>query len=187
MEAKKPVKLSFQAYIDIEKESNTKHEFHDGTVISMAGGTIEHGLIGGNTLIELAMKLRAKNSPCKPINSDVKLQIKNYNKYLYPDAMVVCNEIEKSADQAISNPTVIIEVLSKSTEGYDRGDKFFFYRQIPTLEAYILIDQYQPSIDMYLKKSDLWQISRLEGIDEQLFIPPLDIYLDLKNIYLDVF
>lgn len=186
MQAKKLDQLTFADYLKIERESDTKYEFHDGTIYAMAGGTLEHGLIGSNVLIELGIKLRADKSSCRPVNSEVKLHIAAHNKYLYPDAMIVCGDIEKSSEHAITNPSVIIEVLSKSTEGYDRGDKFFFYKQIPTLQEYILIDQYQAQIDIYTRKSDLWKITRTEGIHESIFIPSLNINLELKSIYQDV-
>lgn len=181
--------LSFEEYLSIEASSNTKHEFHNGMIFAMAGGTVEHGLISGNFLVELTTALRAKKSNCRPINGDVKLHIKSSNKYLYPDTMVICGEIEelKNASNSISNPTVIVEVLSKSTEGYDRGDKFFFYKQIPSLQSYILVDQYQPLIDLYTRKSDLWKINRIEGLDQKIEIPSLGIQLNMRDLYLDVF
>ncbi len=187
MKSKELNNLSFDEYITIEKESEKKHEFHDGTIVAMAGGTIAHGLISGNTLIEIAMQLRANKSKCIAINSEVKLQISQLNKYLYPDAMVVCNDITELDNNAVVNPTVIIEVLSKSTEAYDRGDKFFFYKQIPSLQAYILIDQYQARIDLYTKKADLWKITRTEGMDESVYIDSINVHLPLKNIYQNVF
>jgi Uma2 family endonuclease len=188
MDAKKN-KLSFEDYLSVELASNTKHEFHDGTIYAMAGGTVDHGLISGNLLVELAVSLKKKKSNCRPINSDVKLHIETSNKYLYPDAMVICGDLEqfKNASNSISNPTVIIEVLSKSTEGYDRGDKFFYYKQIPSLQSYILVDQYQALIDLYTRKSNLWKINRVEGINQKIEIPSLGIELELKDIYQDVF
>jgi Uma2 family endonuclease len=189
MEAKKYNKVTIKEYLKIEKDSNVRHEFHDGLIFALAGGTIEHGLIAGNIFIELGLALRENKKDRRPINSEVKLNISKLNKYLYPDVMVICGDIEKSTENpaSVSNPIVIIEVLSKSTEGYDRGDKFFFYKQIQSLQEYILIDQYQPSIDRYSKKNDLWQITRVEGLEEHLLIPILGANIKLKNIYKDVF
>lgn len=189
MEAKRFNKLSFNEYIDLEVESNTRHEFHDGEVFAMAGGTLEHALISSNVLIELGLTLRNGQKRCRVINSEIKLKIASLNKYLYPDAMILCGNLEKSQDetQFVTNPTVIIEVLSKSTEGYDRGDKFFFYKQIPSLKDYILIDQYQALVDIYSRQADLWKISRVEGISQSIYIPSVDIELSLQEIYRDVF
>ena len=189
MEAKRFNKLSYNEYIDLEVESNTRHEFHDGEVFAMAGGTLEHALISSNVLIELGLSLRNGQKRCRAINSEIKLKIASLNKYLYPDAMILCGGLEKSQNetQFVTNPTVIIEVLSKSTEGYDRGDKFFFYKQIPSLKDYILIDQYQALVDIYSRQADLWKISRVEGISQSIYIPSVDTKLSLQEIYRDVF
>lgn len=189
MEAKRFNKLSFNEYIDLEVKSNTRHEFHDGEVFAMAGGTLEHALISSNVLIELGLSLRNGQKKCRAINSEIKLKIASLNKYLYPDAMILCGNLEKSQNetQFVTNPTVIIEVLSKSTEGYDRGDKFFFYKQIPSLKDYILIDQYQALVDIYSRQADLWKISRVEGISQSIYIPSVDTKLSLQEIYRDVF
>jgi Uma2 family endonuclease len=189
MEAKKHSQLTLEEYLAIEIASDTKHEYHDGDVYALAGGTVEHALISSNILIELGLALRNNSSHCRAINSEVKLRIDTLNKYLYPDAMVICGAIEKSDNdlQSVANPTVIIEVLSKSTEAYDRGDKFFFYKQISSLQDYIIIDQYQPLIDIYSRKSDLWKISRVEGIDQRIPLLSINIELSLQDIYRDVF
>ncbi|MEL7222404.1 MAG: Uma2 family endonuclease [Bacteroidota bacterium] len=185
MEAKKIDHLSIKEYVNIEKERDARYEYHDGKIFAMAGGTIEHGLIGGNTYGEIKFQLRNANSKCIVINNDVKLHIEASNKFLYPDVMVVCDELERSEleKNAIVNPTLIIEVLSDSTESYDRGDKFFAYKQIKTLKEYILIDQYKAQVDIYKRKGDLWQITRVEGVENNLFISSLGIQVELKSIY----
>lgn len=188
MEAKKLENLSLAEYLQIEKEADTRYEYHNGKIFAMAGGTVEHGLISGNTYGEIRMALRRKNSDCTPINSDVKLHIISLNKFLYPDVMVICGEIERSEAEkdAIINPTVIVEVLSQSTESYDRGDKFFSYRQIASLKEYILIDQYKAQIDAYVREEDLWKIMRIEGMDKELNLDSLGITISLKDIYENV-
>lgn len=188
MEAPKLSDVTLAEYLSIEKETDTRYEYHNGRIFEMAGGTVEHGLISSNLMIGLGVELRNKNSNCRPINNDVKLNIKASNIYLHPDAMVICNEIERSSEHphAITNPTVIFEVLSDSTDGYDRGDKFFFYKRIPTLQEYILIEQDQPVIDIYTRESELWRISRVQGLDEVLPITSLGIEIPLRDIYRDV-
>ena len=102
--------------------------------------------------------------------------------------MIIYGEI-KTADtesNAVTNPVVIIEVLSKSTANYDRGDKFFFYRQIETLQEYILIEQNKAQVEIYKKKGDLWKITRISGIDNYLSISTLAIKLKLEDIYQDI-
>jgi Uma2 family endonuclease len=188
MEAQKLSNLSYSDYLNIEETTGIKHEYHNGAIVAMSGGTIEHSLISGNIFALLKNELKKKKQRCKPLNSDAKLHIEASNKFLYPDVMVVCGEFEKPKNEvsSINNPIVIIEVLSKSTESYDRGDKFYFYRQIPSLQEYILIDQYKAMVDLHIKKSDLWEIKRIEGITQSIEIAALDIHLDFKDIYEDV-
>ena len=186
MEAKKTKKLSIAEYIQLEENTNTKHEFHDGEVYAMAGGTIEHGLICGN--IYAALKSTLGKGRCKAINGEVKLHVKASNKFLYPDAMVICGDMERSEkeDTALINPSIIIEVLSKSTESYDRGDKFFIYRSIPSLQEYILIDQYKYQADIYKRKNDFWKITRVNGLDSILEVEFLSISIPFAAIYEDL-
>ena len=188
MEDKKLNHLTVAEYIKIEEETQTKHEYHNGIIIAMSGGTIEHGIISGNTYGEIKFALRKKGSRCKAINNDVKLHIESLNKYVYPDVMVVCDKIERSSEEqyGIINPAVIVEVLSKSTESYDRGDKFYMYRQIPTLKEYILIDQYKAQVEVFSRQKQLWNIKRINGIDEILEIPSIGISILMKNIYEDI-
>jgi len=137
--------LSFDEYLKQEAESNQKYEYHDGKIFALAGGTVNHGKICGNIYSELRNQLKTKQSNCPPFNSDVKLFIKQSNSYVYPDTMVICEDDNvgesKNNEHSVSNPKIIIEVLSKSTSGYDRGDKFYLYRQIPSFEEYVLIEQ----------------------------------------------
>ncbi|MEM6376621.1 MAG: Uma2 family endonuclease [Bacteroidota bacterium] len=185
MEAKRLNNLSLSEYVAIEQKTQTKHEYHAGTIFAMSGGSIEHGLISGNTFGELKFKLRDNSNKCVAINSEVKLHIAAMNKYVYPDAMVVCKELERSNEMvdAVTNPSIIVEVLFKSTESYDRGDKFYFYRQIPSFQVYILINQYQPQVEIYTRKSDLWKIQRVFGLDQSFELPTLNISLNLSNLY----
>lgn len=185
---KKLNNLSVPEYINTEQQTDTKYEYHDGSIYAMAGGTLNHGLICGNIFGEIRIALKAKNSDCKVINSEIKLHVKEKNSFLYPDAMVICGAIEKSKTElnSVTNPVVIIEVLSKSTASYDRGDKFFFYRQIDTLKEYILIEQDKAQIEIFKRKKDLWQITRISGLGELLPISTLDIELKLEDIYQDI-
>jgi Uma2 family endonuclease len=185
MEARKLDKISVAEYLEIERSTQTKHEYHDGLIYAMSGGTLEHGLICGNTYGEIRNALRNQSNECIPINSEVKLHLVKANKYVYPDVMVVCGPIEKAKEEpnAITNPKVIIEVLSKTTESYDRGDKFHNYRQITTLEEYILIDQYKAQVEIYTRKSDLWRITLIKGLDQELILESLNIVIPLEYIY----
>ncbi len=184
------VRLSVAEYIQYEIDTNQKYEYHNGEIFALAGGTIEHALLVGNIYAELRNGLKAKNSNCKPITSEAKLHIKKENKYVYPDSMVICGEIErpKETNDAIANPILIVEVLSKSTIEYDKGDKFYFYRQIPTLQEYVLIEQNRHVVEIYFKKdkNDLWRISRYEGLDNTIILQSLNIEIKLADLYFDI-
>lgn len=185
MEAKKLNNLTISEYIEIEKDTDTKYEYHNGSIFAMAGGTLNHVLICGNIFGEIRAVLRSDNRNCKVMNSEIKLYIQSKNSFLYPDAMVICGDIEKSHKEpnSVTNPIVIVEVFSKSTESYDRGDKFYLYRQIKSLQEYILIDQVKVQIEIYRREVDLWRITRINGIENKLFITSLDINIELKDIY----
>lgn len=127
METRKLDSLSLDDYIGLKLETNTKYEYHKGSVMAKGGGSISHGLISGIIFEETNLGLRNNNSNCRPINSEVKLNIQSLSKFLYPEVMVVCREIEKSTSEsnAVTHPIVIIEILSKSTERTETGNKIW--------------------------------------------------------------
>lgn len=189
----KPVQLSkytVEEYIQHEIETGQRHEFHDGSIYALAGGSLDHALLVGNIYSELRSGLKKNNKPCKAITSEAKLHIKKGNKYVYPDTMVICGPLEKSTNysEAVTNPVLIVEVLSKSTTDYDRGDKFYFYRQIPSLREYVLIDQSRYVVEVFYKgeAQDLWRISRYEGIDAVILFQSLDIEINMSQLYFDI-
>ena len=188
MLAEKLNTVSIEEYIAIEKANDTKYEYHDGSIYAMAGGTLNHALICGNIFGEMRTSLRTKGKKCTTINSEAKLRIEVKNSYVYPDAMVVCGNIETSdrKPDAVTNPTLIVKVLSKSTAAYDRGDKFYLYRQIESLQEYVLIEQEKAEIEVYTKKGNLWQLTRFSGMDADLILSSLDIEIKLSEIYEDV-
>lgn len=179
--------LTIAEYIKQEIESNCKYEYHDGKIYALAGGSLNHGLISGNTNLEIGIQLRNKGKNCLPFNSDVKLHIESTNSYVYPDTMVICGEIEESSENkdSVTNPVLIVEVLSKSTSSYDRGDKFYMYRQIPSFREYVLIEQNKYVVDVHFKheKSDLWSITRYEGLDKIVKLQSLGIKISMESIY----
>lgn len=184
--SQKNARVSVEEYLAIEQQNNLRYEFHNGELFAMAGGTYAHGRISGNVFGQLFARLAAGD--CEVINSEIKLYISTEHRFLYPDAMVICGGVEHSEIErnAVTNPVVIIEVLSKGTADYDRGDKFYFYRQLPSLKEYILMEQDIAVIDCYQRHGDLWKISRVEGLEETLHIPSLDIAVPFKEIYQNV-
>ena len=187
MEAPKLNNLTVKEYIKIEQQTDTKYEYHDGEIFAMAGGTLNHGLICGNVFGEFRNALREKGSPCRVLNSEVKLNIKKKDCFLYPDAMVICDKIENSdfETNSITHPVVIIEVLSKSTANYDRGEKFFLYALIESLEEYILIDQEKKRVEVFSRRGELWKITRFTQVDKIVPISSLGIDINIEEIYRD--
>lgn len=182
-------KVSIEEYLEIEAQNDVKYEFHDGDIYAMAGGTIAHSMISGNAYSEIKENLRSKNSSCKTLNSDAKIFIKKLNSFVYPDASVVCDKIEESEKgHGICNPTLIVEVLSKSTEGYDRGAKFSNYRKIPTLQEYVLIEQEKAEVEVFYRplNTDLWKISTYTGLGAIVLLESIDLEVPMSRIYLDV-
>ncbi len=187
MKARKINNLTVEEYIQQEIESSCKYEYHDGKIYALAGGTLNHGLICGNIFGELRSRLKENDSKCLPLNTDIKLHIQKTNSYVYPDTMVICGDIKMATEEpnSVTNPVLIIEVLSKSTAEYDRGDKFHLYRQIPSFKEYVIIDQKRYIVDVHYKpeNSDLWKITRFEGIDKTVFFQSIDISIPMKDLY----
>ncbi len=187
MKAHKLPTLSVKEYIQQEIESNTKYEFHNGKIYALAGGTLNHGLISGNVYSEMRNKLKENGSQCLPFNSDIKLNIELSKSYVYPDTMVICGDIERSDEDSnsVTNPVLIVEVLSKSTAEYDRGDKFHLYRKIPSFKEYVLIEQKKYVVDVHYKSnnSDLWRITRYEGLDKIVKLQSIGVEISMEELY----
>lgn len=190
MKAHKQPKISVEEYIQLERESDTRYEYHDGDIYALAGGTLNHGKLCGNIYAELRSKLKEAGADCKAFTGEIKLCIEKKNAYVYPDSMVVCGAIETSNDDenSVTNPVLIVEVLSKSTADYDRGDKFYLYRQLPALQEYVLIEQDKPVVEIYYKKehSDLWRITRYEGLDKTISLRSLQVEISMSDLYFDI-
>jgi len=178
--------FSFEEYLQLEKETGEKHEFHNGEVFAMAGGTINHGRLCRNATNSIWGAIKKNVSDCEVFNSENKILIEEKNKYLYPDTSVVCGEIEvDKGKNAITNPILIVEVLSKSTANYDRGKKFYFYRHLESLKEYVLIEQDEPIVEVFLKvgQSDTWRITRFEGFETNVILESIGIEISMKELY----
>lgn len=147
---------TYQAYLALEAESETKYEFHDGMITAMAGGTLEHGQIAVNFTTEAGIGLKSNKRPCIIYSSDVKVHIASSRRTYYPDASIVCGQPIRSDQDAhaITNPILILEVLSDSTASFDRGPKFSHYRQIDSLKEYVIISQTEAMVDTYFRTED---------------------------------
>jgi len=142
-------KFSIQEYLEMEEAAAEKHEYYKGEIFAMSGAKWPHNTIFKNLFGTLFGKLKGK--PCQPYGSDVRIHVEANTLFTYPDISIICGERStlNNDDYNILNPTVIIEILSPSTKGYDRGDKFKLYRDIPTLKEYILVDSESINIEVF--------------------------------------
>ena len=171
-------------YLALEANALYKNEYRNGKIIPMTGGTTDHNRIVINICSYLHFVLKQKNA--EVFAGDVRLWIPNYNIYTYPDVMVIKGEpiYEGESKTTITNPLLIIEVLSQSTSSYDRGNKFRYYRSFPTFKEYILIDQYSYLIEQYVKNSEnQWLLSEYETQDSTVVLNSIAGELLIKDVY----
>jgi Uma2 family endonuclease len=176
--------MSEADYLAFERASELKHEYFAGEVFAMSGASEAHNLICTSTSFLLYGQLRSR--PCNVYPGDMRVKVEATGLYTYPDISVVCGEAQFSDDHldTLVNPTVIIEVLSPSTEGYDRGKKFQQYREIPSLREYLLISQDSPRIERYGRQSDgTWVFDDAHGLDAHLALASIDCRLALAEVY----
>jgi Uma2 family endonuclease len=175
-------RVAYAEYQATERRSGIKHEYLDGLVRAMAGGTIEHGRLSMRFSRLLGDALAHRS--CEVFSSDVKVRIEASNRTVYPDLSFVCGRLERSdvdAD-AIVNPTVIVEVLSETSEAYDRGDKFRHYRRIQTLREYVLVSQTEPLVEVWRREGDAWR-PREYGAGDEVRLESLDATLRVDELY----
>lgn len=173
-----------EEYLALEEKSEIRHEYFNGEIVAMAGGTVNHNLLVLNTVVALRNALGKR--PCKVFAEGMRLHIAPKNMYTYPDVMVVCGKIEfqPGRSDVVLNPTVIFEVLSKSTRHYDRTDKFAAYRQLPTLQEYVMIEQDRVYVERLRKtKSKLWTFQAFDKPDATLQLPSLDLEIVIETLY----
>lgn len=178
-----PALPTYLDYLDLEQSTGVKHEWREGSIVAMAGGTLAHADLGGRLYAQLSVGLKGK--PCRPWNSDAKVRIPAEGVSTYPDLSIVCGPvIRDSVDaNAITNPTVIVEVLSEGTERYDRGEKFSYYQSLPSLREYILVSAERVEIDHYVRQDDgSWSFRRLHAADA-LVLPSVEVRIPLAEIY----
>ncbi|MEM8526348.1 MAG: Uma2 family endonuclease [Bacteroidota bacterium] len=177
-------KYTFEEYLAFEEISDVRHEYHDGQIFAMAGGRPNHNLITGN--IHTALNLALSDRDCIPYIFDLKVRIEKANRGLYPDVMVVCGDLEMYNDRldVITNPSLIIEVLSPSTERYDRTNKFRLYRQLPSFKEYVLVATDYPTVEtFYREQEDYWHIGSAVGLDSEVHLKSIDCKIQLADIY----
>jgi Uma2 family endonuclease len=183
--AKSNPKMTAAEYLDWERQQVERHEFYDGEVFSQSGGTRRHSHIGANSIRSIGNLLEGHD--CVVHGSGMRIHIEATGTYVYPDVSVVCPPIEGEGDDVISNPVLVVEVLSPSTEDFDRGTKFGYYRQIPTLKDYLVISQDRARVEHHFRNDgELWSLRDVEGLDETLKLASIQMDLTLAEIYAKV-
>jgi Uma2 family endonuclease len=179
--------LSPAEYLQIERQAEYRSEYYAGEMFAMAGGSPRHSRIKTNVLTQL--NLRLKDRECTPYDSDLRIRVPETNLYTYPDASVICGDMEFDDDQndTATNPTLIVEVLSRSTEAYDRGMKFDQYRRLDSLREYVLVSHDAPRIERFLRNNDgTWNLSIANGLEQSIMLESIGVTLSLADVYLKV-
>ena len=176
--------LTPESYLAIERRSELKHEYYAGEMFAMTGASEEHNLIAGNIFAGLHQQFRRRG--CKVFLSDMRVKVSDTGLYTYPDVVAVCGaaEFEDAEVDTLMNLTFVVEVLSESTEAYDRGKKFEHYRQIASLQEYLMVAQDRCHVERYRRSDDgTWPMTERTGLDATLDLPSIGATLSLADVY----
>ena len=179
--------ISESDYLKAERLATEKHEYFRGEIFAMSGTTIEHNIIAVNCISELRNRLKGKR--CRPYESNLRIHIPKNSLYTYPDISIIFGDVDTLEDKfdTATNPTVIFEILSKSTRDYDKGGKFTLYRDIETLKEYILIDTEKVGVEKFTRNDDnSWLLTEYKTLEESFKITSVEVELKLIDIYEDV-
>jgi len=182
-EASPKPRLSYAEYVELLARADDKHEFLRGEVFAMAGGTPEHARLGMRVGAQLMRLLAGRG--CEAFSSDLRVRVDETDFDTFPDVTVVCGKLEASATDrnAVINPTLLVEVLSESTEGRDRGEKFAHYRRLASLRGYLLVAPWTSRLELFERRDDGSWIYRDAGPGERLRIASLGIELEVDTIF----
>lgn len=175
--------LTAEEYLAIERSSELRHEYLDGEMVAMTGGSADHSLVIGNLVAELRGQLKGR--PCRVYPTDLRVLAPS-GLFTYPDVVVVCGESQFRDAQrdTLLNPTLIVEVLSPTTESYDRGRKFEHYRSLDSLREYLLVSQDHALVEQFLRQEGAaWLFKETAGLDQVLALPSIQCELALTEIY----
>lgn len=177
-------------WLALEQETGERYEYHFGEVFAMAGGTLNHTRIGRNALFELENHFRRSKRPCEAFQAVLKVEIKPNGRYVYPDTLAICGDIDASdkVSGAVKNPVLVIEVVSESSGAYDRGVKFKYYRQLPTVLEYLILEQTDVAATLYRRSGagDLFVRHEYEGPEAELRLESVGLALPLGRLYRSV-
>lgn len=170
-------------YLALERRATYKSEYVGGHIIAMSGASRRHNLIAANISRELSSQLRGR--PCESYISDMRVRVSETGLYTYPDVVAVCGDIRFADEQTdtLLNPTVIVEVLSASTEAYDRGDKFAHYRRLASLHDYVLVSQDAVRVEHYVRQGEKWVLSEASLLTDTVSLASIQCTLVLEDIY----
>jgi Uma2 family endonuclease len=176
--------ISQEEYLEQERAATEKHEYYQGEIFAMSGASLKHNRVFSNLFIGIGNQLKGKG--CQPYGSDLRIHVPKNTLYTYPDISIICgdpNLMDEKFDTA-TNPSVIIELLSKSTRNYDRIEKFSLYRDIDTLQEYILVDTEKTHVEKHIRHADnSWQLTDYRLLENSFTIDTVQIILSLKDIY----
>jgi Uma2 family endonuclease len=176
-----------EEYLALEVAAETRSEYRNGAMIEMTGGTPAHNEITGDLIFLLKAALKGK--PYSVFVTDQRLWIPTRNLYTYPDVMVVPRpvELQMGRKDTVTNPILIAEVLSDSTNAYDRGEKFAAYRTIATFQEYLLIDQYEAHVEQYIKQSEnQWLFTEYNDLDAKISLSTVPVEILLTDLYVNI-
>ncbi|WP_437667551.1 Uma2 family endonuclease [Sorangium sp. So ce1182] len=184
-EPARKVVSSYAEYLEQERASPTKHEFLNGEIFAMAGGTPEHARLCMSVGAELRAQLRGR--PCAVYSADLRVRVQATGLSTYPDVSVVCGKLERDLEDkdAALNPSVLVEVLSDSSEAYDRGQKFAHYRHIPSLREYVLVSQHEPRIEVFHRNEDDSWTLREARAGQGAHLEAIGCTLSVDEVYRD--
>ena len=178
-----PRRFSIREYLQAERSAETKSEYVNGEIFAMAGTSFAHNRI----TMALAYELRSRltGGPCEVFGSDTRIRVEASNLYTYPELSVVCGgpDVDPNDPCAMTNPTVLFEVLSDSTEAWDRGGKFAHYRLLPSLKEYVLVSQSEPRVERYVRSGENWVLTEFVGRDATFALATLDVKVPLASLY----
>ncbi len=175
--------LTPEEYLAFERKATTKHEYLNGQIVAMSGASFAHNFITANTTGQLYNQLM--DGECRVAASDMRVKVPQTGSYFYPDVVVVCGEPRAEDDtfDILLNPTVVVEVLSPSTEAYDKGEKFEHYQQIASLKEYILISQGKIHVEHYCRQASGWMQTEFRELEDVLSLFSISCELRLQDIY----
>jgi Uma2 family endonuclease len=180
------VKVNYtpEEYLALERQAEYKSEYFNGEIFAMTGASRRHNLVAGNVLASLHTQLR--NRPCEIYPSDMRVKVSPTGLFTYPDVVIVCGEpiFDDKQRDTLLNPTVLVEVLSKSTASYDRGEKFEHYRKLDSLAEYLVIAQNKYHVEHYIRQPDnRWLLSETDDIQKTIHLSSIECDLALADIY----